>query len=74
LAVFDITKAVDENGKEIDPEIDITPGLIGRPLDFPYCIRPRSAKSVDLIRTIEVEHPLEKGDASLLTGSLLEDS
>jgi hypothetical protein len=71
LAVFDITKAVDENGKEIDPKIDIAPGLIGKPLDFPYCIRARSAKSVDLIRTIEVEHPWERGDASLLTGRLL---
>jgi hypothetical protein len=72
LAVFDITKAVDENGKEIDPKIKVTPGLLGRPLDFPYCIKPRSAKSVGLIRTIEVEHPWEKGDACLLTGSFLE--
>lgn len=72
LATFDILKAVDENGKEIEPEVVVTPGLVGRPLDFPHCIRPRSAKSVEMIRSVEIEHPWEKGDSSFLTGSPLE--
>lgn len=67
LAVFDINKAVDKRGKEIVPEINITPGLIGHPRKFPYIIKPRSAKHVDLIRSIEVDHPWEEGDAGLLS-------
>lgn len=72
LAVFDITKAVDDKGKEIDPRVGVSPGLISHVLDFPYCIRPRSVKSVNLIRTVEMENPWEKGDANLLTETLLE--
>ncbi|EFZ04142.2 Cytochrome P450 CYP620C3 [Metarhizium robertsii ARSEF 23] len=70
LAVFDINKAVDKRGEEIVPEINITPGLIGHPREFPYIIKPRSAKHVDLIRSIEVDHPWEEGDAGLLSPSL----
>ncbi|KAK7404065.1 CMRF35-like molecule 2 [Neonectria punicea] len=68
LAAFDIRKAVDKQGNEIDPQIKTTPGLISHLLDFPYSIKPRNAKYVDLIRSIEVEHPWEKSDASLLQG------
>ncbi|KAH7013861.1 cytochrome P450 [Ilyonectria destructans] len=69
LAAFDIEKAVDNLGNKIDPKIEVTPGLICRPLDFPYSIKPRSARHVELIRSIEVEHPWEEGsDVSLLKG------
>ncbi|KAH8704131.1 cytochrome P450 [Talaromyces proteolyticus] len=67
LASFNITKAVDEQGKEIEPEVKPTPGLISRPLEFPYDIKPRSAKHIDLIRSVGVENPLKGGDAGLLT-------
>ncbi|EED14915.1 cytochrome P450, putative [Talaromyces stipitatus ATCC 10500] len=70
LTVFDITKAADENGKEIEPEIDITPGIISHPLRFPYCIKASSTQSVDIIRSVEKDHPWKKGDAHLLNGSL----
>lgn len=70
LAVFDITKAVDKHGKQIDPKIDpridVTPGLISRPLEFSYSIKPRSVNHVDLIRSIEADHPWEESDAGLL--------
>ncbi|KAI3393133.1 hypothetical protein diail_4701 [Diaporthe ilicicola] len=63
LAAFNMTKAVDESGNEIDPEMHSTPGLISRLLDFPYSIKPRSARYTDLIKSVEVEHPWEENDA-----------
>ncbi|KAF5012218.1 hypothetical protein FDECE_1734 [Fusarium decemcellulare] len=66
LAVFDIKKATDNMGNEIEPKVAITPGLISRPLDFPYSVKPRSAGYVDLIKSVEVEHPWEESDASSL--------
>lgn len=68
LAAFDITKAVDERGNEIEPKMEITPGLLSHLLDFPYSIKPRNVKYADLVRSVEVEHPLEAGDAGSLKG------
>lgn len=70
LAVFDIQKAVDDLGNEIDPNVEAIPGLLGRPVEFPYSIKPRSSRHMDLIRSVEVDHPWEKGDSSLLQGDL----
>ncbi|RMD40868.1 hypothetical protein DV735_g4277, partial [Chaetothyriales sp. CBS 134920] len=66
LAAFDITKALDCYGNEIEPEIATVPGLISRPIDYPYSIKPRSAKHVELIRAVEIEHPWQEGDAGYL--------
>ncbi|KZL65211.1 O-methylsterigmatocystin oxidoreductase (cytochrome P450 oxidoreductase), partial [Colletotrichum tofieldiae] len=63
LAAFDIRKAVDASGNELDPEIHATAGLISRPLEFPYSIKPRSAKAVELIRSAGLKHPYEENDA-----------
>lgn len=63
LATFDITKAVDESGNELQPQKIPTNGTISRLHDFPYSIKPRTAKHIDLIRTVEVEHPWEENDA-----------
>ncbi|KAL7623778.1 hypothetical protein AAE478_005331 [Parahypoxylon ruwenzoriense] len=69
LAVFDIKKAVDEStGREIEPALGTTAGLVAHPLPFQCKIVPRSEKHVELIRIIEVEHPWEDGDAKLLRG------
>lgn len=57
LATFDITKAIDESGKEIEPQKIGTHGLIMRLHDFPYSIKPRAERCVGLIRSFEVEHP-----------------
>ncbi|KAL8912991.1 MAG: hypothetical protein Q9171_002122 [Xanthocarpia ochracea] len=59
LAAFNITKAVDESGKEMDPQKLGTNGLIMRLHDFPYSIKPRAERCVDLIRSFEMEHPEE---------------
>ncbi|KAF4335029.1 oxidoreductase [Fusarium beomiforme] len=74
LAAFEISKAVDEQGNEIEPDISITPGMIGRIRDFPYQIKPRNEKYADMIRRVEVEHPWEEGDARFLHEDVFENS
>ncbi|KAF5025066.1 hypothetical protein F66182_2835 [Fusarium sp. NRRL 66182] len=66
LAVFTMDKAVDENGNEIEVEIDAMPGLISHPVDFAYSIKPRSCKHVEMVREAEKEHPWEESDAGQL--------
>lgn len=71
LATCNIKKGVDEQGREINPQVDVTPGLISRPLDFPYRISPRSDQHVALIKRVEMEHPWEMSDASLLRQDII---
>lgn len=66
LATFDIIKAVDQNGKEIIPKLEATPGLITHPVDFAFDVRPRSEEHVRRVRAFEVEFPWDKGDSELL--------
>ncbi|KAF7334612.1 hypothetical protein MVEN_02291300 [Mycena venus] len=49
LAAFDITKAVGEDGKEIEPSGEYFSGLACVPLPFQSFIKPRSKRSVDLV-------------------------
>jgi len=49
LAVFDITKTV-ENGVEITPVVESTPGTISHPVPHKCSIKPRSQKAVVLIQ------------------------
>ncbi|GKU12184.1 cytochrome p450 oxidoreductase [Fusarium langsethiae] len=74
LAVFEIKKAVDGRGNEIEPQISVTPGIISHIRDFPYAIKPRSEKYADIIRQVEVEHPWEQADARFLGEDLSLDS
>ncbi|CAF3560994.1 hypothetical protein SNK03_006415 [Fusarium graminearum] len=66
LAVFNMRKAVGEDGKEIDVVVDGTPGLISHPVDYAYSITPRSEKHVELVRAAERAHPWEESDAPSL--------
>jgi fumagillin biosynthesis cytochrome P450 monooxygenase len=66
LATFDISKALDDEGKEIEPHVTSEPGLIDHPATFPYRIVPRSQKHVSFIRSIEVDHPWEQSSANAL--------
>jgi len=56
LAVFDITKAVDDCGRAIDTKADFTSGLVSHPLPFQCFFRPRSSEAASLIRDA---NPLE---------------
>ncbi|KAJ3755986.1 cytochrome P450 [Lentinula raphanica] len=49
LAVFDISPALDEQGKPIIPEHENTTGTISHPKPFQCTIRPRSEKALSLI-------------------------
>lgn len=66
LATFNITKAVDEKGRFMEPKVEYTPGIVSRPTSFPFAIAARSQKHAELIRSAEVDHPWEKSDAELL--------
>jgi cytochrome P450 len=70
LSTFDIKKAVDARGNEIEPQISVTPGIISHIHDFPYDIKPRSEKFADMIRQVEIEHPWEEGDGHFLDEKL----
>ncbi|KAF8189603.1 cytochrome P450 [Mycena galopus ATCC 62051] len=50
LATFEITKALDGNGREIGPSYEFGFGFINAPLPFKCSIRPRSQQSADLIQ------------------------
>ena len=66
LAVFDFSKAVDKNGREIEVDIKPKPGILMYPNEFDFKITPRSEKHVELIKKAEREHPAEAGDAEHL--------
>lgn len=67
LATFDVSRALDPNGQPMaEPSVEREPGMIGRPVAFPYRIVPRSPKHADLIRRTQLDYPWEEGDASAL--------
>ncbi|ROV94041.1 hypothetical protein VMCG_08273 [Cytospora schulzeri] len=66
LAVFDIRKGVDDSGKEIEPEVSFSPGIISHPTPFKATVKPRSSVHENLIRQVESQHPWEKSSAGEL--------
>lgn len=66
LAVFDVGKAVDESGKEIEVDVRPKPGILTYPSEFKHSVRPRSEKHADLIRSVGQQSAWEDGDAELL--------
>ncbi|KAK6515866.1 hypothetical protein TWF281_004457 [Arthrobotrys megalospora] len=66
LASFDVRKAVDSDGKDIEPVLGSVPGLVSHPQPFKCSIKPRSEKYRELIANVDIEHPPEKGDAHLI--------
>ncbi|KAJ8126114.1 hypothetical protein O1611_g7525 [Lasiodiplodia mahajangana] len=63
LAVFKISIGLDKNGREIDPPVGFSPGIISRIDPFTATIKPRSPQHEALIRQVEKLHPWEKSDA-----------
>lgn len=70
IASFDVTRAVDQDGKELEVSVVPTAGLISHPAPYPYVIKPRSPGHAALIRSVEQDHPWEPSDARLLDLSL----
>ncbi|KDQ12026.1 hypothetical protein BOTBODRAFT_34885 [Botryobasidium botryosum FD-172 SS1] len=51
LATFDISKARDENGREITPEMELEGGTLVRVAPFKCSIKPRSPAAAELVRS-----------------------
>ncbi|KAK6356024.1 hypothetical protein TWF718_000397 [Orbilia javanica] len=68
LAAFHIGKAVDLEGKDIEPVVGQLPGIVSHPIPYQCTIRPRSEKYKELVSRVETEHPLGKGDSEFIEG------
>ncbi|KAK6331379.1 hypothetical protein TWF730_004461 [Orbilia blumenaviensis] len=66
LAAFNISKAIDSDGNEIEPAIEEQIGTIAQPKPFQCTIKPRNEKYRELVTQVELECPLEKGDAEFI--------
>ncbi|KAF4439928.1 hypothetical protein F53441_12429 [Fusarium austroafricanum] len=62
LAVFSISK----DGKQVEPELRFTPGVVSHPERFKAVIKPRSALTETLIRSLEQKYPWQKSDGHIL--------
>lgn len=67
LAVFNITKPVDVNGRDIEPEINWGPGIVSHPAPYKAKVVPRGAEYEKLIREVEHKYPWQESDAEVLT-------
>ncbi|KAL1962244.1 hypothetical protein VTN77DRAFT_9900 [Rasamsonia byssochlamydoides] len=65
LAVFNIQKVV-ENGQEVDPVVQFTPGIISHPVPYKTSIKPRSPQHEALIRSLEQDYPWQESDSAVL--------
>ncbi|KAH8736210.1 cytochrome P450 [Ilyonectria robusta] len=72
LAAFNISKAVDEQGLEIEAKLEATPGIVNHLADFLYNNALRNTEQAELIQAIEIELPQEESDVSLLKGATID--
>ncbi|KAJ5651549.1 uncharacterized protein N7484_005272 [Penicillium longicatenatum] len=66
LAAFNIHKAADSSGREIQVDAKPKPGLLTYPTEFDFRVEPRSEQHVQLIRKFERENPVDASDGDLL--------
>jgi cytochrome P450 len=66
LAAFNIKKALDATGKEVEPKVEFTPGIISHPVPFGCRIEARSREYERLIRNVEKDYPWQESDAKAL--------
>lgn len=66
LAAFDVSKARDAEGREIEPEIGIGPGAVTGPLPFSVAVTPRNEAVAQLVRAMDEEYTVGEGDAKYL--------
>ncbi|KAJ3746113.1 cytochrome P450 [Lentinula detonsa] len=57
LAVFDITKPIDENGNVIEPTYEYIPSMACVPAPFECLLKPRNALAEEMIRSMASENP-----------------
>ncbi|KAK6507201.1 hypothetical protein TWF481_005651 [Arthrobotrys musiformis] len=66
LAAFNFSKAVDENGKEVDVAVKGKPGVVGYVDEFEFRLTPRSSKHIDLVKQLDTKNLWEEGDSEFL--------
>lgn len=66
LAVFNIRKSFDQEGREIEPQKQLEGGLFNSLAPFAVNVTPRSEKAAELIRRLEVSCKLQEDHAKLL--------
>lgn len=66
LATFEIGKARDTQGREIEPQIGIGAGAVAAPLPFSITSTTRDEIAVQLVRSVETESSIGEGDAKHL--------
>lgn len=66
IAAFEISKAIGEDGREVEPELGTTGDFISHLLPFQCTITPRSSEYVELIQAAEKEYPIVRGHAKIL--------
>lgn len=66
LATLTISKAVGQDGQEIEVEVKPKPGILMYPTEFDFKVAPRSEKHRELIEGLESLYPFEASDAELM--------
>lgn len=59
-------KGRDENGNEIEPEVNFIPGIISHPVPYKATLKPRSPEHEYLIRQLKHLYPDEESNAAEL--------
>ncbi|KAJ4396738.1 hypothetical protein N0V93_000959 [Gnomoniopsis smithogilvyi] len=72
LAVFNISKPLNVDGTEIEPEIRWESGVVSHPAPFKVKVSPRSEGSEKLIRAVEGMYPWQDSDAEILNSMMYE--
>ncbi|KAG5652972.1 hypothetical protein H0H81_002870 [Sphagnurus paluster] len=54
LSTFSISKALDEDGNEITPELTFVTTITSRPKSFPFCTKPRSEEAARLLSQVDI--------------------
>ncbi|CAK7234014.1 hypothetical protein SBRCBS47491_008806 [Sporothrix bragantina] len=57
LAIFDIQKAVDTQGRPVDVNVMPKPGILSYPTSFAFTVVPRSKKTVQIIEEVRTRYP-----------------
>jgi cytochrome P450 len=70
LAIFQISKARDAQGHEIEARLEAIPGMVNRPKEFSFSVAPRSASHAELLHRIGAKHSFQEGDSGLLDMSI----
>ncbi|KAF3086190.1 hypothetical protein TWF569_003568 [Orbilia oligospora] len=66
IAAFNINKAVDKDGKEVDVEAKPTPGVFSYVEKFQFRITPRSSKHAELVNQLDTKDLWGKSDSGML--------